>query len=230
MTRLTPLTRIVFGLMVAAALVSPGTAGAQAVGVGVGVGGPRPVGVYGGYGFAGIYGGAYPGFWSNGYSLYGPPVPTYGSVPGYFGGADQRLSNFNAPNIFIQNGADIGLGGPGSGGAGPRRLHWAGSDAAAGQQVATGQATIDVRVPAADAEVLFEGNNTRQAGVRRLFQSPVIQAGPTYFYKVRAKWKQPDGSVADQERSVAVRAGETTVVDFTPSIKIADKAPLLGAP
>jgi uncharacterized protein (TIGR03000 family) len=218
--------RTAIGLLTATIVSWPGIAAAQAVGVGVG--GPRPIGVYGGV-WPGFYG-AYPGFWSNGYSLYGPPVPTYGSVPGYFGGSDQRLSNFNAPNINIQNGADIGLGTPGSGGAGPRRRHWQGSDVAAGQQVATGQATIDVRVPVPDAEVSFEGTNTRQNGVRRMFQSPIIQAGPTYFYKVRAKWKQPDGTIADQERSVAVKAGETTIVDFTPPIKIADNAPLLGAP
>jgi len=140
-------------------------------------------------------------------------VPTYGSVPGVFGGADQRLSNF--PNIYMQNGAGIGLGNSGAGGAGPRRRHWTGAgDAAAMPANSSGQALIDVRVPAADAEVFFEGNNTRQAGARRMFQSPAVPVGTTYYYKVRARWKKADGSVADEERSVAVRANETTVVDF----------------
>ncbi len=202
------------------------TARAQYVGVGVG---PRPVGVYGSYwpGYLGVYPGGYNGFWSNGFSMYGPPVPTYGSVPGYFGGSDQRLSNF--PNISIQNGADIGLGHSGSGGAGPRRRHWAGADGIAAPTPATGQAVIDVRVPAADAEVSFEGTNTRQTGTRRLFQSPVVQVGTTYYYKIRARWKLPDGTTADQERSVGVRANETTVVDFNPSQQPAnDKQPLIG--
>jgi len=181
--------------------------------------------VYGGFGY---YPGAYNGFWSNGFSLYGPPVPTYGSVPGVFGGADQRLNNYNFSNIHIQNGAAFGLGTPGAGGGGPRRRHWYGSDMAA--NVATGQATLDVRVPAANAQVFLEGIDTRQPGVRRLFLSPVLEAGVTYFYKVRATWKQADGTVADQEKSVAVRAKEVTVVDFTAPPKVDDKQPILGAP
>ena len=32
----------------------------------------------------------------------------------------------------------------------------------------------------------------------------------------------------DQERSVGVRANETTVVDFTPPVKVDDKQPLVG--
>jgi uncharacterized protein (TIGR03000 family) len=212
-----------FGL--AAFVAAANSAHAQ---VGVGVAGPR-VGVGVGI-WPGFYGG-YNGFYSNGFSQYGPPVPTYGSVPGYFGGADQRLSNFTGfPNIYIENGASIGLGTPGAGGGGPRRRFWYGGDGVAGAPFATGQATIDVRVPAADGEVFFEGINTRQAGVRRLFQSPVIQAGTTYYYKIRAKWKQQDGTFADQERSVGVRANETTVVDFTSPPKVDDKQPLLAAP
>ncbi len=194
----------------------------------VGVAGPR-VGVYGTV-WPGSYG-SYNGFWSNGFSLYGPPVPTYGSVPGVFGGADQQLSNL--PNIYIQNGADIGLGGSGAGGGGPRRrFYYSGEQAnpAANPAAATGQATIDVRVPVANAEVFFEGTNTQHTGVRRLFLSPIIQVGTTYYYKIRATWKQPDGKIVDQERSVGVRAKETTVVDFTAGVKMDDKAALLGAP
>ena len=194
------------GLLTITLVVLLGGSGvAQAQSVGVGIYGARPAAVYGTYwpGYLGAYPGAYNGFWSNGFSLYGPPVPTYGSIPGSFGGSDQRRSNF--PNIYIQNGASIGLGGSGSGGAGPRRRHWYGADGTANPAVTNGQALIDVRVPAADAEVYFEGNNTRQSGARRLFQSPAIQVGTTFFYKVRARWKQPDGSIADQERSVGVR-------------------------
>jgi uncharacterized protein (TIGR03000 family) len=200
-----------FVLVVAAATAE--VASAQSIGVGV----ARPGGVYGSYwpGAFGYYPGAYNGFWSNGFSLYGPPVPTYGSVPGVFGGADQRLSNF--PNIYIDNGASIGLGTPGAGGGGPRRRFWAGTDVAANPSTSTGQALIEVHVPVADAVVSFEGTNTRQAGIRRVFQSPPIQTGTTYYYKVAAKWKTPDGKVVEQERSVGVRANETTVVDFAGS-------------
>jgi uncharacterized protein (TIGR03000 family) len=210
-------------LSVAVAVVPAATAHAQFVGVGV----ARPGGIYGTYSPSayGVFSGGYQGFYSNGFSMYGPPVPTYGSVPGYFGGADQRLSNF--PNIYIQNGADIGLGGSGAGGGGPRRRFYAGADNVGTPAPTSGQAMIDVRLPTADAEVFFEGNNTKQAGMRRMFQSPTVQVGTTYYYKIRARWKQPDGTIADQERSVGVRANETTVVDFSPT-KVAEDKPLLG--
>jgi uncharacterized protein (TIGR03000 family) len=225
MPRLSQTTPGRIALITAVIIGCAGSVQAQSVGVA----GGRPIGVYGSYwpAYLGAYPGAYNGFWSNGFSLYGPPVPTYGSVPGVFGGSDQRLYNFS--NINIQNGAEIGLGTPGAGGGGPRRrFYYAGENAA--PAAATGQATIEVRVPAADAEVFFEGINTRHTGVRRLFLSPVVQVGTTYYYKIRAKWKQPDGTIADQERSVGVRANETVVVDFNAPVKIDDKAPLLGIP
>src|SRR5688500_2454529 len=92
----TPMPRSLRTYWIACALgtwaITAPAAHAQQVGVGV-----TPFGVRGGYwpGYLGYFPGAYQGFWSNGFSLYGPPVPTYGTVPGYFGGADQRLSNFN---------------------------------------------------------------------------------------------------------------------------------------
>jgi uncharacterized protein (TIGR03000 family) len=205
-------------LVVVGVLLSSATVYAQFV--------PR-VGVYGGV-WPGYYGGTYNGFYSNGFSMYGPPVPTYGSVPGVFGGADQRLF---APNIFIQNGAEFGLGTPGAGGGGPRRRHWAGGEGVgANPAAATGQALIDVRLPSPDAEVFFEGTNTRQNGARRVFQSPTLPVGMTYYYKVRAKWKQPDGTIGEQEKTVGVRANETVVVDFTSPVKVDDKQPILGMP
>jgi len=188
------------------------------VGVGVGVGYGYP-----GFGYPwgafGYYPGAYSSSWSNGFSLYGPPVPTYGIVPGAFGGADQRLGNFQYGNINIYNGAGIGLGASGAGGAGPRRRHYyTGGGAAAGQvptsTAATGQAVIDVRVPVASAEVYFEGVNTRQQGEKRVFLSPALQTGQTFHYKVSAKWRDGEKAV-EREKSVDIRAGDTVVVDFT---------------
>ncbi len=62
-------------------------------GYGYGFGyGPR-VGPWFGPGLWGwypYYPGAIGSFWSNGLTLYGPPVPTQGPVPGSFGGSDAR--------------------------------------------------------------------------------------------------------------------------------------------
>jgi uncharacterized protein (TIGR03000 family) len=209
---------------------STGSVRAQSVYGGVGLG-FRPYGLYGGYypGYLGVYPGAYNGFWSNGLSLYGPPVPTYGTVPGTFGGADQRLSNFSLPpNIQMYNGANLGLGGSGAGGAGPRRRHWSEGATVGGLNAPTmGQATIEVRVPVVEAEVFFEAINTRQTGLKRQFQTPLIQAGATYFYKVRAHWKQ-DGKEVDQVRTVPVRANESFVVDFTQPEPVENVKPIVG--
>lgn len=42
------------------------------------------------WGWSPFYSGAIGNFWSNGLSLYGPPVPTQGPIPGSFGGSDSR--------------------------------------------------------------------------------------------------------------------------------------------
>lgn len=82
-------------ILTAAGLLAVATSSASAqyrggfVGVGVGAGYPGwgyyglPYGPYA-YGYPGAVG----GFWTNGHSLYGPPVPTYGPTPGAFGGSD----------------------------------------------------------------------------------------------------------------------------------------------
>jgi uncharacterized protein (TIGR03000 family) len=41
----------------------------------------------------------YRGFYSNGYSMYGPPVPTYFTVPGIFNGSDQH--SYDGPAWFV---------------------------------------------------------------------------------------------------------------------------------
>src|SRR5436853_568690 len=110
MTRLLRSSPSVMVLATMIALGSHAAARAQYIGGGIGI---RPSGPYGGYypGYLGVFPGGYNGFWSNGFSMYGPPVPTYGTVAGTFGGGDQRLSNFGVPNnIQIYNGAGIGLG------------------------------------------------------------------------------------------------------------------------
>jgi uncharacterized protein (TIGR03000 family) len=170
----------------------------------------RPIGAYP-YGYLGYFPGAYQNSWSNGFSLYGPPVPTYGSVPGAFGASDYRLNN----NIQIYNGASVGLGGSGSGGAGPRRgyYHQSAGGFAQQQPQQSGQALIEVRVPIETAIVFFEDTQMQQQGMVRQFASPQLQGNLTYFYKIRARWPI-GGEMQEQWKSVGVRAGEKIVVDF----------------
>jgi uncharacterized protein (TIGR03000 family) len=72
--------------------------------------------------------------------------------------------------------------------------------------------TVVVRVPAA-AQVWFDDSATRSTGTERSFQTPTLTAGKTYRYDVKVRWLQ-DGKPVDVTRSVDVRPGERTVVDF----------------
>jgi len=75
-------------------------------------------------------------------------------------------------------------------------------------------AHIDVRVPNPDAEVWFEEQPTAQRGDFRRFESPLLDAGRTYAYIIRARWDEA-GRTLDQSRQVRVHAGDTVTVDFT---------------
>jgi len=78
---------------------------------------------------------------------------------------------------------------------------------------AASPAEIDVRVPADDAAVWFEGVQTAQTGDYRTFESPPLDPGQTYTYDVRASWYE-DGQAVDQTRQVQVSAGQHVMVDF----------------
>jgi hypothetical protein len=86
-------TLVILLVSLGLSLVTSGTASAQYPGRFSTFGyGPR-VGPWFGPGLWGwypYYPGAVGSFWSNGLSLYGPPVPTQGPIPGSFGGGDAR--------------------------------------------------------------------------------------------------------------------------------------------
>jgi len=145
--------------------------------------------------------GAYQGFWSNGFTLYGPPVPTYGSIPGYFGGYDQRLSNF--PDLRY---GDYGPWG------------WRGGYVPLDRPAncvalpVVGLALCEVHLPAADAELLVNGVKADAQGAIRTIRVNLPPAtGVSYELEVR--WATPE-SIGASRRSVILRAGETVVTDF----------------
>jgi uncharacterized protein (TIGR03000 family) len=77
----------------------------------------------------------------------------------------------------------------------------------------TQSTTVAVRVPP-NAEVFFDGDATRQRGPERIYQSPPLEAGKDYRYEVKARWNE-NGKAVEQTRSIAVRAGGKTDVDFS---------------
>jgi uncharacterized protein (TIGR03000 family) len=76
-----------------------------------------------------------------------------------------------------------------------------------------GRALVQVVVPA-DAKVWFNGALTTTGGEQRVFASPALVPGRDYHYEIRARWTD-GGRVADQTRTVVVRANARVAVDFT---------------
>lgn len=232
--------------LVTVALV-PGSARAQPraqVGAGVGFGnwgypyGPR---VAPAWGYPGLAGGPYvgypyyPGFfgysgragssWSNGLSLYGPPVPVYGPIPGVLGNDDLVRQWRSTLPVGVQ-----GYGWVGVYAASPRLrpstvsvrpvLESFGPTAAplAPAALSGGCLTLSVKVPQPAAEVFVDGAKTAQTGTDRTFSSPPLEAGKKYAYTVTARWIE-NGRAVERAQQVTGEPGEVVRVDFgAPSV------------
>ena len=223
-----PLATRLLGSLILVAVFLIGPVHAQ-VGVFAGVGpGPYPGGPGLGWGYPGLYGGpfvGYPGvggaygsFWSNGLSLYGPPIPTYGPTPGTFGNADSM-------ERWKHNYLTPGFGWFGVYAASPRPRPatvsvWARAvpepvpTLPAGAQAAPGGCLIlSVRVPQHMAEVFVNGARTVQTGVDRIYESPPLDGGTEYRYDVVARWVE-GGVTMEQKKVAAGRPGDVVRVDF----------------
>jgi len=161
------------------------------------------------------------GFWPNGLSLYGPPVPTPGAMPGVFGNYD-----------LARNWQAVPLSGVGAYGVvgvyavGPRvRLpapppvpvvEWLrpGPNAPLPPGAkAGGSLILSVKVPQPAAEVFVNGKRTAQTGTDRIFESPPLEAGETYKYVVTVRWVER-GQIIEMEKQVSGTPGEVVRVDF----------------
>jgi uncharacterized protein (TIGR03000 family) len=200
------------------------------------------------WGYPGLWGGPFVGYpwgwpgysgragqnWSNGLSLYGPPVPVYGPVPGIIGNRDLVHQWRDVPSL------GIGYGWFGVYAASPRPRHlsvnvWpvivesvpgAGCPNGAGAGCATpapvaaapvppgGVLILSVKVPQPAAEVFVDGAKTVQTGTDRLFESPPLEAGKRYQYEVTARWIE-GGKTRERKMAVVGTAGEVVRVDFT---------------
>jgi uncharacterized protein (TIGR03000 family) len=139
---------------------------------------------YPGYGF----GFGYPSF---GYGYYRP----YGIGLGPYGSAFNPFAPSLAPVITTS-------------------ALWPAPNGAAPEQLGPpAPAKVEVIVPDPLAEVFFDGQKTNRTGTMRVYDTPTLTPGKTYSYQVRAHWTQ-DGRTIDQQRTVIVSAGATTVVNF----------------
>lgn len=163
-------------------------------------------------------------FWTNGLSLYGPPVPTYGPQPGVFGAGDAGRTFFRNPPPA--NGVWVGLGWFGDRTPSPRCLPRTVSvypvpesvRVVPGAVAATADGApclrLAVRLPDPNADVWVEKVEMKQRGAVRAFESPPLEAGKGYRYELIAKWIE-NGREKAESRVVFGKAGETVAVDFT---------------
>jgi uncharacterized protein (TIGR03000 family) len=160
--------------------------------IGIGVGFTFGPGSYGPYASPaiGAYPLWYPGFYGNGISMYGPPVPTYAPVPGTFGASDNSVIQ-NAPMLGISLAIPLDRPMP------PPPLAKAVGD---GAPLLLDQKMLDLRIdekmmiveahlPIENASVFFNDQFVDGRGLVRLFSSPAtLKAGQSYQYTVRAEW------------------------------------------
>jgi uncharacterized protein (TIGR03000 family) len=143
----------------------------------------------------GIYiGGPY---WSYPYGYYGPGYRLY--APGYY-----------APTSFVPS-APAFRAAPAEEAPTPRVAE----PGHANEHSPDTTVHVTVRVPM-DAEVWFDGQQTRQTGALRQFVSPPLTPGQDYTYEVRARWTE-GGKEVVQARRIDVSAASRRIVDFTKS-------------
>ena len=169
--------------------------------------------------------GAAGSFYTNGRSLYGPPVPTYGPTPGVFGATDDNKRFFRNPPPA--NGIWIGLGFGGTRSPSPRFVPQTVSvypptpmsvEVVTVAPVTTPEGNLClkllVRVPEAGADLWVDKTELKTKGIERTFESPALKVDQTYQYVLVARWTE-NGADRTESRTVRGAAGQTISVDFT---------------
>ena len=173
---------------------------------------------WGGRGF-GTYWGVMPnyynGFYGNGLSMYGPPVPTGKPIPGVFGGGDSQF--FGLPPLYPGwvyecyipiNRPDrlpAGVLNP-DGPPAPELLPAPTLEKPAPLEV-------EVRLPREDAVLFVDGVEAKGSGPVRSLSTPPFATAQAFTYDLRAEWKD-DGRTTTHSKRVTGRAGEKVVVEF----------------
>ena len=173
--------------------------------------------------------GAFGSFWTNGLSLYGPPVPVYGPTPGAFGGGDEIKTFFRKPpptaGIFFGTGwvgsrspsprphdptVNVYPTPPVDGGSTPLGVP---QELGATPPANPASFRLTVRLPDPAAELWVEKTATKAKGAERVFDSPPLKPGE-YKYELIASWTE-NGQPRAESRTVSAKPGESFVVDFT---------------
>jgi uncharacterized protein (TIGR03000 family) len=172
------------------------------------------------------YRGANGAFWSNGLSLYGPPVPVYGPIPGVLGN-NELVNQWQARPTLGAGFGYVGWFGPFR--ASPRpypsvrpwpmveRVGDAGAPIVANEAAPAAQGQplyLSIKLPQPAAEVFVDGVKTAQTGTDRIYESPPLAAGKEYGYEITARWIE-GGATVERKKSVHGKPGEVIRVDLT---------------
>jgi uncharacterized protein (TIGR03000 family) len=168
----------------------------------------------GGGGYRGGYGGGYRGGYGGGYrgGYYG------GYRGGYYGGG--FYPGFGI-GLGLGYGLGYGYGYPGYSGYYVDGAYYPNSgyttDGVTSVVPASNPsiARITIRVPDANATVLFDGAPTTQTGTVREFDTPPLSNG-NYTYRITAKWME-NGKEMTKTQEVHVAPGAQSIVNFLPS-------------
>jgi len=79
---------------------------------------------------------------------------------------------------------------------------------------ATSNAATVVVKAAKEVKILVNGQETTRRSDEDSYQSPALEAGQTYSYEVKAELVK-DGKTLSKTKTITVRAGRETVVDFS---------------
>jgi uncharacterized protein (TIGR03000 family) len=157
----------------------------------------------------------YPGFYGNGLSMYGPPVPTGKPIPGVFGGGDSRFFDPIPPAYpypgWVGGGwvplsrpaplpvsivdAPVEMGPPAMALAQPAPLE------------------VEIHMPRTDARLFVDGTEVKSTGLVRKLTTAPLGTTAAYTYEFRTEWSI-DGLTTTATKQVIGRAGEKVVVEF----------------
>lgn len=166
-------------------------------------------GCYGGYGGPGYYGGCYTPYFPR--LMYGDMPVMPGAQPG---GAPQPAPG-TGPGSQPGYGTQPGLSNPDKNGKTPNKDGTAPKDGtpAKGKGATSTRARLVVELPE-DAKLFVDDTPTKSTSSRRVFVTPPLQAGQSYYYILRAEM-QRNGQPISVRGRVIIRPGQEVSVSLT---------------
>ena len=166
-----------------------------------------------GYGYGWYYPAAFGSFWTNGLTLYGPPVPTFGITPGSFGGSDAHRFYFLQSYYSMEWDAYRYKSGMPYGWEPSAKwsteIRICASPVRLPAPSTPEQARVALRLPHPDAELWIDTVKMKSGGTEGTFETPALEPGQSIEYEFIYRW----GMMAES-RTVTLKRGDSVEVDF----------------